>query len=103
MSITEDMVYQALATVQDPELHQGIVELGLIYGVDLLNEENAVRVRMTLTSPGCPYGPTLVDAVKLVLEQLPGVARAEVKLLWDPPWDPARMASDEIKDKLGIW
>jgi len=103
MPVTEDMVMQALSVVQDPELRMGIVELGLIYGADIRDDGKEVEIQMTLTSPGCPYGAALMEAAKITTEQLPGVQNAEVKLIWDPPWDPEVMASDEIKDKLGIW
>jgi metal-sulfur cluster biosynthetic enzyme len=103
MLMTEETVMEALKEVQDPELRLGIVDLGLIYGADVKNEGRVVEVRMTLTSPGCPYGPTLLSDVKRVVGNLPGVESSEVKIIWDPPWDPRTMASDEIKDKLGIW
>jgi metal-sulfur cluster biosynthetic enzyme len=103
MPVTDDMVMEALSVVQDPELRMGIVEMGLIYGVDVRDSGQTVEVRMTLTTPGCPYGPALIDGVKLVVEQLPGVQNADVKMVWEPPWNPEQMASDEVKDKLGIW
>jgi len=103
MPVTEDMVMQALSVVQDPELRMSILELGLIYGVDISDDGKEVEIQMTLTSPGCPYGGALMEAAKITTEQLPGVQNAEVKLVWDPPWDPEVMASDEVKDKLGIW
>ncbi len=103
MLMTEDMVMEALKEVQDPELRLGIVDLGLIYGAEVTNNGKAVEVQMTLTSPGCPYGPMLLSDVKRVVDNLPGVESSEVKIIWDPPWDPKTMASDEIKDKLGIW
>lgn len=103
MAITEETVIQALSIVQDPELRMGIVELGLIYGADISDNGREVTVRMTLTSPACPFGPALMDASKLVVEQLPGVQNADIKLIWEPPWDPELMASDEVKDRLGIW
>jgi metal-sulfur cluster biosynthetic enzyme len=101
--MNEELVMEALKEVQDPELRLGIVELGLIYGADVANDGKSVTVRMTLTSPACPYGPMLITDVKNVVDNLPGVDKAEVKIVWDPPWDPKTMASDEIKDKLGIW
>ena len=102
MLMTEDMVMEALKEVQDPELRLGIVDLGLIYGADVTNEGRAVEVQMTLTSPGCPYGPMLISDVKRVVDNLPGVESSEVKMIWDPPWDPKTMATDEVKDRLGI-
>ncbi|MBI2044982.1 metal-sulfur cluster assembly factor [Candidatus Pacearchaeota archaeon] len=103
MLITADMVMEALKSVQDPELRLGIVDLGLIYGVNLDNDGKNVEVCMSLTSPGCPYGPQLVNEVRAVALGLPGIDTAEVRVVWDPPWDPRKMASDEIKDKLGLW
>jgi len=103
MLINQDIVMEALKEVQDPELHLGIVDLGLIYGVDVEEGGKHVEVRMSLTSPGCPYGPQMVNDVRQTVTNLPGVDTADVRVVWDPPWDPRKMASDEIKDKLGIW
>ncbi|MDQ7086743.1 MAG: hypothetical protein Q9Q13_02295 [Acidobacteriota bacterium] len=58
---------------------------------------------MTLTSPMCPLGPQIIAATKAAVESLDEVESATVDLVWDPPWDPAEMASDEVKDRLGIW
>lgn len=103
MIMNEELVMEALKEVQDPELRLGIVDLGLIYGADVADDGKSVTVRMTLTSPACPYGPMLINDVKKVVDDLPGVDKSEVQIVWDPPWDPKTMASDEIKDKLGIW
>ncbi|MEW5701630.1 MAG: metal-sulfur cluster assembly factor [Candidatus Zixiibacteriota bacterium] len=103
MLVNQDIVMGALKEVQDPELRLSVVELGLIYGVDVENEGRNIEVRMTLTSPGCPYGPQLVHEVRDAVSALPGVDTADVRVVWDPPWDPRTMTSDEIKDKLGIW
>ena len=103
MVLTEDVVIDALREVQDPELRLGIVDLGLIYGADISEDGKNVTVRMTLTSPACPYAPMLLTDVKRVVGRLPGVEAPDVHLIWDPAWDPATMASDEIKDKLGLW
>ncbi len=103
MLVNHDIVMEALKTVEDPEIHLGIVDLGLVYGVDVVEQDHSVQVRMTLTSPACPYGPMLVSDVQRVVGDLPGVERANVQVVWDPPWDPRTMASDEIKDKLGLW
>jgi metal-sulfur cluster biosynthetic enzyme len=103
MPITEETVMQALSVVQDPELRMNIVELGLVYSVDINDDGKDVEIQMTLTSPGCPYGPALMEAAQITAEQLPGVENVNVKLVWDPPWNPEVMASDEVKDKLGIW
>ena len=98
---TEAQCRDALRPIQDPEIHLGILDLGLIYGVQ--SEPNGtVRVRMTLTSPACPVGPLLQAQVHAALLKLPGVKEAKVELVWDPPWDPRTMASDEIKMELGL-
>jgi len=97
----ETQLWEALRPIQDPEIHLGIVDLGLIYGVQ--SEPNGtVRVRMTLTSPACPVGPLLQAQVQSALLKLPGVKEAKVELVWTPPWDPRTMASDEIKMELGL-
>jgi metal-sulfur cluster biosynthetic enzyme len=103
MLISEDLVFEALKTVVDPEVNLGIVELGLVYGVDLENEGKKVSVEMTLTSPMCPYGPVIIQSVNNSLKTLPGVEETDVQVVWEPQWDPKTMASDEVKDKLGIW
>ena len=98
---TEDQLRAAIRPIQDPEIHLGILDLGLIYGVQ--SEPNGtVRVQMTLTSPACPVGPLLQAQVHSALLKLPGVKEAKVELVWDPPWDPRTMASDEIKMELGL-
>lgn len=98
---TEEQLREALRPIQDPEIHLGILDLGLIYGVQ--SEPNGTaRVRMTLTSPACPVGPLLQAQVHAALLKLPGVKEAKVELVWDPPWDPRTMATDEIKMELGL-
>jgi metal-sulfur cluster biosynthetic enzyme len=98
---TEDQIMTAIRPIQDPEIHLGILDLGLIYGVQ--SEPNGtVRVRMTLTSPACPVGPLLQAQVHGALLKLPGVKEVKVDLVWDPPWDPRTMATDEIKMELGL-
>jgi metal-sulfur cluster biosynthetic enzyme len=97
-----DVILESLKEVEDPELGISIVELGLIYGIEV--EETKVRVRMTLTSPGCPIGPMLQTAVHgAVTRVYPDSEDVKVDLVWNPPWDPYKMASEEAKDQLGIW
>lgn len=103
MSVTEADVLDALRPVQDPEIRMGIVDLGLVYGTEIDESAGKVVVKMTLTSPMCPYGPQLMDATRAAALGVEGVEEAEVDLVWDPPWDPRIMASDEAKDMLGIW
>ncbi|MFC1730175.1 metal-sulfur cluster assembly factor [candidate division KSB1 bacterium] len=103
MLINEEIVLEALKPVQDPEIALSIVDLGLVYGADVDNEEKKVTVRMTLTSPMCPYGPMIVQEVNEVLKLLPDIKETHVDIVWDPQWDPKTMASDEVKDIMGIW
>ncbi|MHC4923992.1 MAG: metal-sulfur cluster assembly factor [Planctomycetota bacterium] len=100
---TNESVRQTLKSVVDPELMISIEELGLIYEVDVQKEGEHVEIKMTLTSPGCPVGPELMAAVDHTARLVPGVEDVHVQLVWDPPWDPTKMASDEAKEQLGIW
>jgi metal-sulfur cluster biosynthetic enzyme len=95
-------VIEALRPVQDPEIRIGVVDLGLIYDA-IISETGEVKVKMTLTTPACPYGEMLVRMCQREVEQLEGVTKCDVVLVWDPPWDPKEMASDLAKDQLGIW
>jgi metal-sulfur cluster biosynthetic enzyme len=101
---TQDEVREALKTVEDPELHLGIIDLGLVYGIDVSGAENEnVKVTMTLTSPMCPVGPMFRQSVQDKVDSLPGVRSTKVDITFDPPWDPREMASDDVKTMLGIW
>tara|TARA_B100000315_G_scaffold137176_1_gene126366 strand:+ start:550 stop:864 length:315 start_codon:yes stop_codon:yes gene_type:complete len=100
--ITMRDVLEHLKAVVDPELRLNIVDMGLVYDVKIDYENNNIEIRMTLTSPGCPFGPEIVKMVESVLRGLK-FNEKKVILVWDPPWDPAKMASDEVKDKMGIW
>jgi metal-sulfur cluster biosynthetic enzyme len=92
-------LWEALSQVLDPELHYDIVNLGLVYGAEL--RESTARIRMTLTSPSCPYGPYLLHEVRQKLRAVPGVEREEIELVWDPPWGPHLM-SEEARLELGF-
>ncbi len=100
--LTREQVMEALKPIQDPEIRIGIVDLGLIYDV-LVEEGGMVTVKMTLTTPGCPYGEMLVTMAHKAVQELDGVSEVEVRLVWDPLWDPKEMCSDAAKDLLGIW
>ena len=104
MAITERQALDALKVIEDPELHLGIVELGLIYGVDVSPqpEGDVVKLTMTFTSPFCPYGPQLKASVQRTLAQLAGVKEAVVTIVFTPPWDPRTMASEDCKLALGL-
>lgn len=100
--LTEAELKQWLEPVQDPELFMGLVELGLIYECKM-DEHAQVFVKMTLTSPGCPAADYLVNLVKSRLLENEAVRDAFVEVVFDPKWDPKIMASDECKEKMGIW
>ena len=93
-------VITALKEIFDPEIPVNIYELGLIYGVDV-SDEGSVNVTMTLTTPHCPVAESMPAEVELRVSAVPGVRDAEVNLVWDPPWDMAKM-SDEAKLELGM-
>jgi metal-sulfur cluster biosynthetic enzyme len=96
---TEDRVREALATVIDPELGFNLVDLGLIYSVEI--DGPKVTVKMTLTTQGCPMHESLVWGVRRAVLGLESVNEVEVQLVWDPPWQPAMM-SEEVRERLGV-
>ncbi|MGH7901222.1 MAG: metal-sulfur cluster assembly factor [Thermodesulfobacteriota bacterium] len=96
--ITEDRVMDALKSVYDPELPVNIVDLGLIYDVNI-NGRN-VNIKMSLTTPGCGMGATIAKQAEMAIKPL-GVKNVFIDIVWDPPWNPDMM-SDEAKDRLGI-
>jgi metal-sulfur cluster biosynthetic enzyme len=101
---TVEEIREVLKTVLDPELHLGIVDLGLVYGIDVDGEANEhVTVTMTLTSPMCPVGPMFKQNVIDAVSAMEGVKSAKVDVTFTPPWDPREMASDDAKLALGIW
>ncbi len=97
-----DAVEEALRPVMDPEIRIGIVDLGLIYDI-LVSDDGDTKVKMTLTTPSCPYGEMLLNMTHKAAEGVDGVTKVEVVLVWDPPWVPEEMCSDHAKDQLGIW
>ena len=99
---TREQVFDALSQVFDPEIGIDIVSLGLVYDADLA-EGGVLTVDMTLTSPYCPMGGIIQSQAQAVCETLPGVEDVRVNLVWNPPWDPRTMASDEAKLDLGIY
>jgi len=99
---TNEEIIAALRPVQDPEIRIGVVDLGLVYDT-IVEDTGKVIVKMTLTTPACPYGEMLVTQVHRAVEDLENVTEVEVMLVWDPPWDPKEMCSDLAKDQLGIW
>ena len=94
-----EAVIEALKEIYDPEIPVNIYDLGLIYGVEI--DGGHATVSMTLTTPHCPVAESMPGEVELRVGAVPGIGDAEVNLVWDPPWDPAKM-SDEAKLELGM-
>src|SRR6202007_14363 len=101
MSRLTDEIVGALKTVYDPEIPADIYELGLIYKVDI-DDDRAVTIDMTLTTPNCPSAAELPGQVENAVAGVTGVREAKVNIVWDPPWDPSRM-SDEARTVLDMW
>jgi len=104
MELSEDSVRESLKQVIDPELFVNIVDLGLIYLVELTQaaEKQDIKVEMTMTSPACPAGPQLISQAQNVIKAMEGVGNVEIKIVMIPPWTPDRMTED-ARDQLGIF
>ncbi len=87
---TVEQVRDALRAVKDPELNLNVIDLGLVYEIEV-SDAGEVHVQMTLTSPGCPAGPEMLSEAQAALERLEGVNRANVELVWEPYWTPEKM------------
>ena len=98
--VIEAQVIEALRTIFDPEIPVNIYELGLIYDVKV-EASGAVEIRMTLTSPHCPVAQSLPADVQAKVKEVPGFTEAKVDVVWEPPWDPAKM-SEAAKLQLGM-
>jgi FeS assembly SUF system protein len=96
-----DEIVTAIKTVYDPEIPADVYELGLIYKIDIA-DDRAVHVEMTLTTPNCPSAQELPTMVENAVASVPGVGPVDVKVVWDPPWEPSRM-SDEARVVLNMW
>jgi len=94
----ERLITEGLKQVYDPEIPMNIVDLGLIYGFEWSGDD--VKLKMTLTAPGCPVAGILAEEVKTVIEKVPNVHGATVELVWEPPWTPERM-SEFAKRQFG--
>lgn len=104
MAVTKEQVLEALKNVYDPEIPVNVVDLGLIYRVEVEpgTQGERVYVEMTLTAPGCPmYGPIGASAREAIL-QIPGVEDAMVNVVWDPPWQPSMITEDGKKVLRGF-
>lgn len=103
MVATKNQVYEALKKVIDPEVGYSVVDMGLVYKVEVIRhkaEKFLVRVEMTLTSPGCPLASTIEKMVKDEVLSVPGVSKVKFNLVWEPVWNPSKM-TDEIRAEMG--
>lgn len=98
--MTSETVRKALRQVKDPELGLNIIDIGLVYDVDV-SDEGSVHIKMTLTSPGCPAGPEIMGDAKQTVEALEGVTAVEVELVWEPYWTPEKM-DPRVKAFMGF-
>jgi metal-sulfur cluster biosynthetic enzyme len=98
MPVTQEQIINALKRCMDPEIPLSVVDLGLIYGIDI-NENNDVNIKMTMTTRGCPLHDTLIKDVKGALKDIKDLGNVNVEIVWDPPWTPERM-SEEAKRKI---
>ncbi|MDO8428567.1 MAG: metal-sulfur cluster assembly factor [Candidatus Diapherotrites archaeon] len=98
--ISKEQVMDVLRTINDPELNLNLVELGLIYGVEV-SEQNEIIVKLTMTTPFCPYAPQILKETEDKLKAMPEVKEVKLELQWDPPWAPGMM-DEEAKAKTGF-
>lgn len=98
---TRTLIADALHEVYDPELGVNVVDLGLVYDIDI-NEDGFVTITMTLTTPGCPMHESLAEGVGAALSDIPGLTGGEIRLVWEPAWSPERM-TEEGKRELGFF
>ena len=97
--LTGDAVRQTLRTVKDPELNLNIVDLGLVYDVDV--EDGNVHIQMTLTSPGCPAGPQIMNDIHKTLRAMDGVQDVDIEIVWEPYWTPEKI-EPKIRAMMGF-
>ncbi len=101
--INEDVIWEQLRTVYDPEIPVNIVELGLVYDLKILKKDEGydIQVKMTLTAPGCGMGPVIAQDAEMKIKNLAGVLNVLVEIVWEPIWD-RDMMTDEAKLQLGM-
>ena len=98
-TLNEAVVRQVLRQVKDPELDLNIIDLGLVYEIEV--DEGNIRIKMTLTSPGCPAGPMIVNDAHGVLKALDGVKDVDIEIVWEPYWTPEKV-DPKVRAFLGI-
>ena len=96
--VSTEQIKNSLKQCMDPEVPLSIVDMGLIYGIDV-SDNNDVNIKMTMTTKGCPLHDTMVDDVTRYAKKVPGVNNVQVDIVWDPPWSMDKM-SDEAKAKM---
>ena len=99
VTVDAEAARNALRQVKDPELDLNIIDLGLVYGIDV--EDGDVRVTMTLTSPGCPAGPMITNDAYRVLRALEGVKDVNIDIVWEPYWTPERI-DPKVRALMGL-
>lgn len=99
-SATQQQVIEALREVYDPEIPVNVYDLGLIYGIEI-DQENNVGVTMTLTAPGCAMGPSIAQNAEWRISEIDGIGEVSVEMVFDPPWSP-NLITEEGKKLLGI-
>jgi metal-sulfur cluster biosynthetic enzyme len=99
-TLTKETVTEALKTVYDPEIPVNVVDLGLVYDVQV-NDEGGIYVQMTLTFPGCGMGPFIAQQAEWAVQDLDGAGEVEIEMVFDPPWTP-ELISEEARSQLGI-
>ncbi len=99
--INEAEVMDALRECYDPEIPVNVVDLGLIYGVDIDNDNGQVQITMTLTALGCPMAGEVISEVETRVQEVENVQKCKVEMTFDPPWSPDRMTED-AKWELGM-
>jgi metal-sulfur cluster biosynthetic enzyme len=97
--LTGDAVRQTLRTVKDPELNLNIIDLGLVYDVEV--EDGNVHIQMTLTSPGCPAGPQIMNDIHKTLRPMDGVQDVDIEIVWEPYWTPEKI-EPKIRAMMGF-
>lgn len=97
--VNEEIIRESLKGILDPELGLNIVDLGLIYDIDI--QDGDVHIAFTLTAMGCPIGPMISEQIQETVMALPGVKSVSAELTFSPPWDPSRM-SEELREELGF-
>ncbi len=101
MFFSEEVVRERLRDVLDPEMRLSVVDLGLIYAIDITGD--TVRVTYTFTSPACPLAGVIAEQIRRAVLEIPGVREVELALTFSPLWDPATMASEDARMEMGIW